>query len=186
MDALEAVQTRNSAPRLTGEVDESLLADILKAGLRAPDHAQLRPWRILVIRGEARDRLGELFVKAKLASDAEHPPERIEKLARKPHRAPVVLIVVARITDHPKVPEVEQILSAGAVVQNMLVAAHAVGLGAMWRTGGLTYDPIVEAGLGLESHEKLVGFLYVGEVDGRRKSIPDLQLADYVTHWEGD
>lgn len=186
MDALEALQTRNSSPRLTGEINDSQLEDILKAGLRAPDHAQLRPWRILVVREEARSRLGELFVEATRTSDPDHPSERLDKLSRKPHRAPVVLVVVARITEHPKVPEVEQILSAGAVVQNMLVAAHALGLGGMWRTGSMTYHPVVERGLGLENHEKIVGFLYLGEVDGRRKQLPDHNISDYVTHWFGE
>ncbi len=66
LDALEAIQTRNSAARLRGSVEPGHLEQILKAGFRAPDHALLRPWRILVIEGEARDRLGALFAQAKL------------------------------------------------------------------------------------------------------------------------
>lgn len=185
VDGLEAVQTRNSAPRLTGSVDESQLQDILKAGLRAPDHAQLRPWRILVIRDEARDHLGDLFVTAKLSDDPEQPEKAIRKLRHKPHRAPVILVVIARITAHPQVPEMEQILSAGAVAQNMLIAAHALGLGAMWRTGGMSYHPVVESGLGLDGSEKIVGFVYLGEVDGRQKSLPEMDLEQYVTYWAG-
>ncbi len=185
MDALEAIQTRNSSPRLTGEVSDVHLQEILKAGLRAPDHAQLRPWRILVIQDEARARLGDLFVKAQLDTDPDHAPEKLEKLSRKPFRAPVVMVIVARITSHPKVPEVEQVLSAGAVVQNMLIAAHALDLGGMWRTGSLSYHPTVMQGLGLNHNEKIVGFLYLGEVDGRRKSLQDMDIDNFVTHWEG-
>ena len=80
MDALEALQTRNSSPRLTGEVSQEALKEILNAGLRAPDHAQLRPWRILVVEGEARERLGSLFAQAMLTSDPHQTSEQLEKL----------------------------------------------------------------------------------------------------------
>jgi nitroreductase len=185
MKAIEALHTRNSAPRLTGDVSTDTLEEILKAGLRAPDHAQLRPWRIVVIKGEARAALGELFARAKLTSDHDHPAEKLAKLKSKPLRAPVIIAVAAKITEHPKVPEVEQLLSAGAVVQNMLIAAHALGLGAMWRTGGMAYDHVVKEGLGFEENDQIVGFLYLGEIDGRVKPLPDLSPGDFVSHWRG-
>ena len=183
MEALEAIQTRNSAPRLTGTVSKEALNEMLKAGLRAPDHAQLRPWKILVIEGEGRERLGELFARAKLTAHPEEPSEALAKLKTKPLRAPVIVVVAARITEHPKVPEVEQILSAGAVAQNILIAAHAQGYGAMWRTGEMTFDEVVRQGLGLADNEKIVGFLYIGEVQGRRKNLPEMNLDDFVTRW---
>ncbi|MEK9823587.1 MAG: nitroreductase family protein, partial [Gammaproteobacteria bacterium] len=89
----------------------------------------------------------------------------------------------ACITEHPKVPEVEQVLSAGAVAQNMLIAAHALGLGAMWRTGSMAYDAIVNEGLGLAANEQVVGYLYLGEIDGRQKPLPSLDVEAYVQHW---
>jgi len=183
LDALEAIRTRNAAPRLTGSVSESALNKILKAALRAPDHALLRPWKILVVNGEKRNRLGTLFTEASLARNPDLTTDRLEKLKNKTLRAPLILVVAARIMEHPKVPEVEQLLSAGAAAQNICVASHAMGLGAIWRTGDMAYDPIVAHGLGLTNSEKIVGFIYIGEVDGRQKAIPEIKLEDHVVYW---
>ena len=183
MDALKAIQTRNSAARLTGAVEPEDLEKILKAGLRAPDHALLRPWRILVIRGEALNRLGSLFARAKLAADPSLSPEALMKVKKKPLRAPLILVVAARIVDHPKVPEVEQVLSAGAMAQNLMLAAHSLGYGSMWRTGAMTYDQVVADGLGLATNEKNLGFLYVGKTEGKQKNLPEHDLKQFVTHW---
>ena len=183
LDALEAIRTRNAAPRLTGSVAESALNKILKAALRAPDHGLLRPWKILVVNGKKRNRLGTLFTEASLARNPDLTTDRLEKLKNKTLRAPLILVVAARIIEHPKVPEVEQLLSAGAVAQNICVASHAMGLGAIWRTGDMAYDPIVAHGLGLTNSEKIVGFIYIGEVDGRQKAIPEIKLEDHVVYW---
>ena len=183
MDALKAIQTRNSAARLTGAVEPEDLEKILKAGLRAPDHALLRPWRILVIRGEALNRLGSLFAQAKLAADPSLSSEALIKVKKKPLRAPLILVVAARIVDHPKVPEVEQVLSAGAMAQNLMLAAHSLGYGSMWRTGAMTYDQVVADGLGLATNEKNLGFLYVGKTEGKQKNLPEHDLKQFVTHW---
>ncbi len=185
MEALEAILTRNSAPRLTGDVPKEAIESILKAGLRAPDHAQLRPWKILVIEGAARERLGELFARAKLTEDPSQTSEALAKLKGKPLRAPVIFVVAASLSEHPKVPQIEQYLSAGAVVQNMSHAAHALGLGAMWRTGGMAYNRTVHDGLGLGETDHIVGFLYVGEIDGRTKGLPDIDAGLYVQFWNG-
>lgn len=183
MDALEALRTRNATPRLTGSVRETAINNIIKAGLRAPDHALLRPWKILLVEGEGRERLGALFAQASLTSNPDQTPEQLEKLKGKPLRAPVIFVVAAKIQEHAKVPEVEQILSAGCVAQNMCLAAHAMGLGAIWRTGSMAYNPMVQKGLGLGENEKIVGYIYVGEIDGRRKSLPDLNQDDYVSRF---
>lgn len=183
MDALEAIQTRNSAPRLKGAVEPGHLEQILKAGFRAPDHALLRPWRILVIEGDARDRLGRLFAQAKLTHDPHLSTDALTKLKNKPLRAPVVLVVAARLTEHAKVPEIEQLLSAGAMAQNLMLAAHALGYGSMWRTGSMTYDQIVADGLGLAPNEKMIGFLYLGEIDGKQKKLPEHNPEQFVTRW---
>lgn len=180
---MEAIQTRNSAPRLSGTVESGHLEQILKAGFRAPDHALLRPWRIIVIEGDARDRLGALFAQAKLTQEPGMTTEALTKLKNKPLRAPLILVVAARLTEHPKVPEIEQILSAGAMAQNLMLAAHALGYGSMWRTGSMTYDQIVAAGLGLAANEKMIGFLYVGEVEGNQKTLPEHDPEQFVTRW---
>lgn len=184
MDALKALHTRVSAPRVTGELpDEESLQNIFKAALRAPDHALLRPWRFLVVRGDDREALGELFAQAVWADDDTLNEQALEKTRGKAFRAPVIVITIARITPHPKVPEVEQTVSAGAAVQNMMVAAHAQGIGAMWRTGAMAYHPVVMKGLGLGPNEKIVGYLYLGKTRGRRKSVPVLDVDDYFQQW---
>ncbi len=137
----------------------------------------------MVIEGEGRDRLGALFAQAKLTAHPDESAEALAKLRGKPLRAPVIIVVAAKITEHPKVPEMEQILSAGAVAQNMLVAAHALGYGAMWRTGEMTFNQVVGEGLGLDERDQIVGFLYVGEIEGRQKSLPEMNPEDFVTRW---
>ena len=183
MDALEALHGRVSSSRLSGEVDDAALDNILRAALRAPDHAQLRPWRFLTVSGEARQKLGALYARAKLTEDPSLGSTDLEKIKSKPLRAPLIVVAIVCITEHPKVPEIEQILSTGAAMQNMLLAAYAQGVGAMWRTGAMAYDKIVCDGLGLAENEKIVGFLYLGEAEGNMRSAKSLNVEDYVKEW---
>jgi len=168
---------------LSGRVDKSALNNILRAALRAPDHAQLRPWRFLTISGVGREHLGELFARARLQEDPSLGTGDLEKVKGKPLRAPVLIVAIASIKEHPKVPEVEQILSTGAAVQNMLVAAFAQEVGAMWRTGSLTYNKVVTEGLGLVTGETIVGFLYLGEPEGSVKTIKELDIKEFTQEW---
>lgn len=163
MDALEAIETRSSVSALAepGPTDAQWAA-LLRAAWRAPDHARLRPWRFLIIRGEARRRFGDILADAFLSSAPGAAPEAQSRERQKPLRAPAILIVAATPKPHPKVPEVEQILAAGAATQNILLAAHALGLGAIWRTGAPAYDPGVVAALGLPKDARIVGFIYIG------------------------
>ena len=184
MDAIEALQQRVSVQRLGGDVpDPAVLAEIYKAALRVPDHAQLKPWRFLQIAEDGRDQLGDLFAKAKQAAEPEISARDLVKTKAKPLRAPLIVVIIASPKEHPKVPEVEQILSAGSAVQNMLVASHALGVGAMWRTGSMAYDPIVRSGLGLAAHEQIVGFLYLGEPQGNVRTAPELDPKQYFVPW---
>lgn len=185
MDALTALISRVSAPRVSGAAPgKEALDNMFAAALRAPDHAQLRPWRFLLVRDEARHHLGELFVRAQLVDDPTTAEAALEKVRSKPLRAPLIIVVVAAITTHPKVPDIEQIMSAGAAAQNLLLAAHAQGLGAMWRTGPMAYHPLVHEGLGLKGQEKIVGYLYVGEVGGQVRRVEPLPVDDYVAEWK--
>ncbi len=184
MDALDALHLRSSVPKLSDPApSEEMLENIYKAAFRAADHAVLRPWRFLVIKGEARDRLGDLFVEAGLSADPLLAPEAIEKLRCKPLRAPLILVCISSYKPHPKVPELEQDLSAGAATQNMLLAAFAQGLGAMWRTGSLAYNPVVKSGLGLSDAEKIIGFLYIGTIDGGTKQLCEADIEAYFQDW---
>lgn len=184
MDALDALHQRSSVPKLNDPLPApEMLENIYKAAFRAADHAVLRPWRFLVIKDSARERLGELFVKAGLAGDAALEPAAIEKLRAKPLRAPLILVCISSYKPHPKVPEIEQDLSAGAATQNMLLAAFAQGLGAMWRTGSLAYSEVVKDGLGLSDNEKIIGFLYIGTIDGGTKQLCEADIGAYFKDW---
>lgn len=184
MNALEALLTRNSAPRLEEpEPAPEQLENICRAALRAADHAMLRPWRFLIVRGESRARLGSLFVEAALAADPEMEPGEQDRLRAKTLRAPMIIVVIASHVEHPKVPAIEQDLSAGAAAQNMLNAAHAQGVGAMWRTGSMAYDWHVMEGLGLAGNEKIIGFLYLGSATGTLKTLRPEDPANYFREW---
>jgi len=186
VDALTALHSRNSVNLLCepGPTPQQL-TNIIKSGLRACDHRNLRPWRYLLIEGDARHHFAALMVKVKTAKDGQRPSqEMIEKLESKPLRAPSILVVVATIVEHEKVPEIEQILSAGASAQMIMCAAHAQGLGAIWRSGSLMFHPEMRAGLGLETTDHIVGFIYLGTVRAA-KALPELSPQDFVTQWHG-
>ena len=185
MDALEALHSRISSPRLKGDVGSRALNNIFKAALRAPDHGLLKPWRFLVIKGEDRSHLGELFARAELSENPSITPQALSKTKAKPLRAPMIIVCIACITEHKSVPEIEQLLSCGAAIQNMMVAAHAQGVGAMWRTGAMAYNEIVNAGLRLKENERILGFLYLGQIDGRSRTLTPLDTEEYFAEWHG-
>jgi nitroreductase len=182
MNALTALQTRTASPRLIEPAPAGDdLEQILKAGLRAPDHGMLRPWRFLIVEGEARQKLGQLFVECLQPPT----PEQTEKLRNSPLRAPMVIVCIATIKEHPKVPAIEQVCSTAAAIQNMCVAIHALDFGAIWKTGEVAYNPAVKVALGLKPSDAIVGYLYVGTPTTRERVVPDLKIADFVQQWQG-
>lgn len=174
MDALEALLTRVSVParELTAPAPSgSDLDTILQAAVRAPDHGGLRPWRFVLVRGEARESLGDVLAEAFHRREPEATPDLVERQRAKPLRSPLIVIMVAHVDRlHPKVPEIEQVLAAGAAIENMLIAAHAMGYGAIWLTGDGAYDRSVAEELGLDLDERIVGFVYLGTPAGELPS----------------
>ena len=186
MDALQALHERVSVPRLTGPAPTAEQCEqLFKAALRAPDHAWLRPWRFLVLEQPGLEQLGELFVQAGRSDDPELSEIRENKLRQQPLRAPMMIVAISCRQSHPKVPAAEQDLACGAAVSNMLVAAHALGLGAVWRTGEMAYHPLVRDGLGLAANEQIIAFLYLGQRQGEPKALPELATADFFSSWRG-
>jgi nitroreductase len=184
MDALDALINRVSIPLLEAPGPSTEQLDqMFRAALRAPDHGGIHPWRFLVIEGDGLDRLGELFLAGARAKDPQLAPERGEKLLKAPRRAPMVVVVIAATREHPKVPQIEQQISAGCAANNIVTAAHALGVGAMWRTGDPAYDPQVLRALGLGEHESLVGYIYLG-TPSRQRSTPALEPSDFVSRWD--
>ncbi len=163
MNVFEAIETRTSVPILTepGPTD-SQWEILLRAGARAPDHGRLRPWRFLIVRGEARASLGDVMAEALRASKPDTPSEALDRERRKPLRAPALLVVAVVPVPHSSIPEIEQILAAGAAAQNILLAAHGLGLGAIWRTGAPAYNGDVARALGLPAQGRIVAFIYIG------------------------
>jgi nitroreductase len=135
---------------------------ILQAAVRAPDHGKLRPWRFLVVSGDGRAKLSELFAEAARRRDPGANEAAIEKEKSKPLRSALTIVVAAKITRGHKIPEIEQTLSAGAAAMNILNAAHALGYGAKWVTGANCYDAWFKEALGLDPADPIVGFVHIG------------------------
>ena len=175
--------TRRSVPRCEGEVDRALIEKLLAAAVRAPNHHLTQPWRFVVLQGDARAELGRAW-----AAGLERLGKDPAKAGDKVLRAPVILVVIERPhLDNPKVVEIEEHHAVGAAIQNILLAAHSFGLGAMHRTGDVARMPEVLAHLGVEPGEIVVGFIYVGAApdgDNRRPQSRRTDSAE-LTEWRG-
>ncbi len=184
MEAIEALTMRVSGGTLVDPApDELELHSILSAAIRAPDHGRLRPWRFAVVRGAARQRLGELMAKAYERRHADATPAQIEKEKGKPLRAPMILVVAAKVDEHSNIPAIEQVLSAGAAAQNVMVAAFALGYGCAWKTGDAAYDPEIKSAFGLAPTDAIVGFLYLGSNASPPAPLAPLDPSDHVVEW---
>ncbi len=184
MDALTALHTRVSTNLLCEPAPtKEQLENIFKAGLRACDHRNLTPWKYILIEGGARNRFGELMVKVKTVMDGKPLDSALaDKIKSKPLRAPTIVVVVAKITSHVKVPDPEQLYSTAASAQMMMVAAHAQGVGAIWRSGSLMFRKEMRSGLGLNEQDQIVGFIYLGK-PSVIKPVPELDYSDFVEYW---
>ena len=182
MDALDNILNRVSA-RSVNETHPSHdeMNKVFKGALRAPDHAWLRPSSFIQVTGEGIDRLSEIFEEyAKTLPDIKD--EIIIKYKNAPYRAPMIVILVNTIKNHPKVPEIEQKLSSAASAQNILLSLNALGYSAIWRTGKLAFNPFVASKLNLEPNQEILGYIYVGTADGENKKIPELDIENFVSY----
>lgn len=167
-----------SAKAMTGPGPSSAQIDVLlRAASRVPDHGKLFPWRFIVFEGEGRRRMGDVLAECLKASEPQATPERLEQERSRFLRAPVVIGVVSRVREAIPIPEWEQILSAGAVCQTLLIASHAMGFVANWITEWGAYHPLVKGRLGLKSGERIAGFVYIGTsaVPLEERVRPDLE-----------
>jgi len=165
-DAIELLLTRRSgsAKAMIGPgPNEAELHRILSAATRVPDHGKLFPWRLIIFQGDSRSRFGELLAASLREGEPGASPEWLETERQRFLRAPVVVAVVSRVREGIPIPEWEQILSAGAACQTMLIAAHALGFVANWITEWPAYHPTVKERLGLKSGERIAGFIYIGK-----------------------
>ena len=165
-DTIALLERRRSAPPaiMTGPgPTKEELTTILTIASRVPDHGKLAPWRFVVFEGQARERVGRIALGIRLEDKPDlDEVARAEEL-RRFARAPLVVGVVSRAAPHVKIPEWEQVLSAGAVCMNLIVAARALGFSATWLTEWPAYDARFRATIGLAEHEKIAGFIHVGK-----------------------
>jgi nitroreductase len=186
MDAIEALTSRRSPARFVEPApDQATLEAILRTAMRAPDHGKLKPWRFIILRGEARRRFGDVMAEAMKRREPDAPENLIEREREKPLRAPLIVVLAAALKESHKIPVVEQLLAAGAAAQNIMLAAHALGFGAAWKTGAPAYDAYVKAELGLEPGDAIVGFLYLGTPAAAPAALPPAELGDFVRAWPG-
>ncbi|WP_323037377.1 nitroreductase [Pararhodobacter sp.] len=164
---LDFMLTRRSRPAAALKLpapDAATLEHLLTAATRVPDHGKLEPWRFLIIDGAARQRLSDLILERGPALTI--APEKIEKAAKTWANAPLIVAVVLSPKPSENVPEIEQLLSAGAVCLSLVNAALASGWGAAWITGWAAFDrAFLETGLGLQPHEQIAGFVHLGSCD---------------------
>lgn len=184
MQAIDALINRVSCGKLVDPSPTQEQQNIMfQAALRAADHGRLQPWRFLVVEGDSRNSLGQLYLDAALIADPNLSDEKRTKFLNMPHRAPLIIVAIAKALDHPKVPVIDQLMATAAAVQNLITAAFAQGVGAYWRTGAMAEDATVKSGLGVASEETIVGFIYLGTPLNRRKTAPDTPPLDFFTSW---
>ncbi|MGA7439693.1 MAG: nitroreductase [Luteibacter sp.] len=162
---LDVLNARRSVPsRQLGEPapDDATLRRLIEAAIRVPDHGKLEPFRIRILRGEAKHAFGQTLAKMAVEANPELSDAKREKEQRRYEHAPLVLVVSAKLDTESKVPELEQNLAAGCVAYNLLLGAQALGFGAQWLTGWAAYDRDVAKLLGMKKHEHVVGFIHIG------------------------
>ena len=156
---------------------------IMEAGMRVPDHGRLTPWRFIVIRGDARDTIGNVIADAFKKNNPDAIEEQIEIEQERLTRAPVVIAVVSRVQKEHKIPEWEQVLSAGAACQTMLIAAQSMGYAAQWLTEWYAYDVDVKAAIGAEAGDEIAGFVYLGTGTGKLSDRARPEYDNIVSEW---
>jgi len=184
MQSLDALLQRRSAKTLTAPApDVGALELILASAAAAPDHGRLRPWRFIVIEGDSLGRFGDLLAAHLRRQHPTSSEESLQRERQKAFRAPMILVVAAICAAGGKIPVIEQVLSAGAAAQNVMLAAHALGFNSMWKTSAPAYDDEVKVALGLEPKDAIVGFMYLGTDASKPDTTPRPSWRDLVRHW---
>ncbi len=189
MEAIDLLTTRRSVlARNMSEpgpnADE--LRRILEAGMRVPDHGKIGPWRIQIVNKAGQAALGELWAKLYKAEHGERANDKMVEFEReRPSRAPVLLVVTARVEIPHNIPELEQRLSGGALCMNILNAAHALGFGAQWLTEWPAFNAEVKKVLGHDPSVDIIGFIYIGTPTQESKPRERPEFNTVVSEWSG-
>jgi nitroreductase len=185
MELFTAIQTRHSLPRVRQDpVPRETIERLLSAAVQAPNHHHNRPWRFVVISGKARERMGEVLANALKfrMPDASEPALEAER--KRPLRAPLLIVVGVDRPIDPKVSETEDICASAAAVENLLLAAHDCGLGAIWRTGAAASDPTVKEFLGFSPAQLIIAIVYIGFPEPGQTPYQRPSFEDRVTWME--
>ena len=158
---------------------------ILRAAMSAPDHSGLQPWRFMLVRDAALQRLGDLFAASFQRRKPDAPQELIERERSKPTRSPLLILLVSRTQAHPKVPEWEQLMSLGAAATHMQLMAQALGYGSIWLSGDRCQDRWLLEQLGLSADERLYGYLTMGTPNENCAGKVRKNPWDVTQDWEG-
>jgi nitroreductase len=186
MDALDLMLNRESALKLEAPGPSAAELDrMFASAVRAPDHGRLRPWHFVVIDTDRRAAFGDLMADSLRRRDASVPEAGLQRERDKAFRSPVIVVVAAKVQRGHKIPDIEQIASASAAAQTIMLAAPALGYGAVWKTGAAAYDPAVKVALGLAAEDDIIGFLYIGTRAGGSSPFPRPDAAEFVTTWTG-
>lgn len=187
MDLLEGLKSRRTIGVVSEkEVPEQMIEEILDAARWAPNHFRTEPWRFFVLTGDGRKPLGEALARI-AAKDMDEPEreenkEKLEKTKQKSLRAPVIIAVAVEPGNHPRVILKEEYAAVNAAIQNMLLAAHALGLGAIWRTGKPCYDKEISKLFNLSEQGEVLGFIYIGYPNMNPPVAKRKEIAE-VTKW---
>jgi len=180
MNNIDLLLNRRSNAALKSPAPDNVTLDkILTAGMRVPDHGNIKPWHFTVLQDKGLEQLSNIFSKAGESDGVEE--EKLIKMMKMPFRAPMIIVISTRYNDHPKVPKQEQLIAAGCCVHSMQMAAFGLGFGAIWRTGELSYHPLVKKELNIRDADEIVGFLYIGTENKQLAVKATTPYQDYVT-----
>ena len=181
---VDLLLNRASSPKLTSPAPSNdELKVMFKAALRVPDHARLKPARFLIIDDSRLEALGNLFEASLIKRNPDATSTQKDRARIAPSRAPMIVVVIARIVSHPKVPAMEQRLSSACSAYAILLSAEAFGYAGIWRTGDVARDPYVANGLNLDENEEIIGFLYLGTSESEPKGFSEINSTKYVARW---
>ncbi|HEX5960179.1 MAG TPA: nitroreductase family protein [Rhodanobacteraceae bacterium] len=187
--ALEFLRARRSVPAAQLQAPgptPAELREIVATAIRVPDHGKLAPWRLIAFTGDAGARYGQALADLHVRVDPGVPAVKLAKDRGRFAHSPVVLAVVARIdAEHPKIPAQEQLLSAGCLGFNLLLAAQAAGFAAQWLTGWSCYERAAAALLGLADDERAIGYIHIGSrgTEPPERNRPDVEQV--LGDWQG-
>ncbi len=185
MELFEAIHTRHSVSKVKADaLPRELIEKLLDAGNRAPNHHKARPWRFIVLTGNARNKLGDAMADSQHERFPEILAEGLDKTRALPLRAPALIAVGVDKPVEPKILEMENYAAASAACENILLAAHALGLGAIWRTGEWARDEKVKRFLGFEADQRIAALIYVGYPESQSEPAPRPSYEDRTVWME--